>query len=307
MSEAQNEIEFPITEGCAPVTETAPPSCDTETGCAPASTDRVILRESPSQQPRVDRESHVVRNVKLLGRFSKNLHPVSGKPFRYTDKALKGFAALQEGARVHIDHLENPTDALDSVRGYGSQLGDARNVRAVLDGAGAGTYGDIHYNPAHPLAEQFVYDAEHAPHRLALSHVATGQGRENGDYHDVETAESVASVDIVTHGGTNVSLFEEDRSKITKMTQENLKLAERVESLEKELSDSRKREQRRAELEAAGVTASDKLFEVLVRSSDEDAAVLIESMRAEPVSRPAQDASDSIKSTDDFVALLGGN
>lgn len=295
--------------------EDAAPAVEAVAESAPAAAvedERLAVSESASgwAEPKVDRAANVIRNVKLLGRFSKNVHPHSGKNYRYTDEALSGFARLQEGARVHVNHMANPTDALDTPRGYQDQVGDVRNVRAKLDGPDAGTYGDLHYNPAHPLAEQIIYDAEHAPHRLALSHVATGAGRENGDYHDIVSAESVVGVDVVTHGGTNVSLFESDASSAG-LKAENIKLAERVSKLERELAVARARESRKKMIADAGLEVSETLFEVLVDLEDKKAEAIIESMRnlsdvGTPSSRPRSEPPASIKSTDDFMKLLGG-
>jgi hypothetical protein len=283
----------------------------------------------------------VIRGVKILGRESKNRHPKSGKPFRYSDKALSGFATLQEGARVYINHKEGD----DLVRGYEEQIGDVRNVTAITEGGPRdGTWGDLYYNPKHPLAEQFAYDAEHAPHRLGLSHVAAGRGKANDTHHLVEEAVGVFSVDVVDRPATNVSLFESETttrkgvipmSDLSELTLEQLKesrpdLVEAltpapetdltlVESLQKEITELRAensaakvREKRAASVEASRLpkeAVSETFLKQLLAADDETADALIKDretiwLAQAPRSRAPQ-ADIQPLTEDSFLASLG--
>lgn len=291
-----------------------------ETAAEPVATE-LNLREESAQSPgslRVDKANHVIRGVKLLGDTSKNVHPVSGKPYKYTDPALSGFAALQEGARVYINHRKKGDK---NPREYGDQFGDFRDVKAQLNSAPRGTFGDLHYNPAHPLTEQILHDAEHAPHRLAMSHDALGAGRAGDKWHLVEEAKSVASVDLVCRGATNVSLYEsaaptiqppvkpKDTTKMDKLLEQNKALTERVAKLEGDIQKRDRCDTRAKALKAAGVTADAKLMEHLVSVNDEAAVVVIESLKAanaaNPTSRDPNKPVEPFASNDDFNSRIG--
>ena len=142
---------------------------------------------------KVDREHSVVRGVKIIGRNSKN-----GRD--YTEPALRGAVQMYEGAPVNVDHPEK----FGNPRGYRDRFGRLRDVRAEADGL----YGDLHYNPHHAVAEQFLYDAEHSPENLGLSanHLFRGE-RRNGRMV-VESIAKVISVDLVADPATTRGLFE---------------------------------------------------------------------------------------------------
>lgn len=143
---------------------------------------------------RVDRQAAVLRSVKILGLRSRN-----GR--RYLPEALVAAARLYEGVRVNVDHAQNPTQAL---RRYRDRLGLLRQVRAEADGL----YGDLHYNPKHALAEQLLWDAEHAPGNVGLSHhVQARAARRDGELV-VEAILQVYSVDLVAEPATTNGLFE---------------------------------------------------------------------------------------------------
>ena len=93
-----------------------------------------FLEFSRDTKTNVDRKNHVIYGVKLLGRQSSNKR--GGRPIRYSDKALRDFAKLQEGAKINVDH---PFDANGrpqprKPRAYGDMFGEAKNVRVVLTG-----------------------------------------------------------------------------------------------------------------------------------------------------------------------------
>lgn len=143
----------------------------------------------------VDRAGSVIRGVKLLGLESRNNR-------RYLPQALAGAAALYEGAKVNVNHPKgNPLAARD----YQDRLGV---VRSVVCREGVGLFGDLHFNPKHALAEQLMWDAEHAPENLGLSHNVTARTTRQGAQVIVEAILQVQSVDLVADPATTRGLFE---------------------------------------------------------------------------------------------------
>src|SRR5262245_16620847 len=120
---------------------------------------QLLEREAPRRGMHVDKERGIIRNVKIVGHNSKN-----GR--QYTPAALRSAAPLYEGASVNLNHAKT------SPRGYEDRVGTIRNVHYV---EGSGLYGDLHFNPMHPIANQLVYDAEFAPERVGLSHNVHGR------------------------------------------------------------------------------------------------------------------------------------
>ena len=105
---------------------------------------------------RVDRQAGVVRGVKILGLQSRN-----GRT--YLPEALAQAAPLYEGAKVNVNH---PKGNPGGPRDYQDRMGVIREV-AVRDD---GLFADFHFNPKHALAEQLLWDAEHAPENVGFSH-----------------------------------------------------------------------------------------------------------------------------------------
>ncbi len=144
---------------------------------------------------RVDRHESVIRGVKLLGLESRN-----GR--RYLASALAQAAGLYEGAKVNVNHPKgNPLAARD----YQDRLGV---VRGVILREGGGLFGDFHFNPKHALAEQLVWDAEHAPENVGFSHNVQARTSRQGDQTVVEAILQVQSVDLVADPATSRGLFE---------------------------------------------------------------------------------------------------
>ncbi|MEM0915917.1 MAG: hypothetical protein AAGK09_15080, partial [Planctomycetota bacterium] len=79
------------------------------------------------------------------------------------------------------------------------------NVRYV---EGRGLYGDLHFNPKHRIAEQFAWDAEHAPANVGLSHNVLAKTSRMGNGTKVDSITRVVSVDVVADPATNRSLYE---------------------------------------------------------------------------------------------------
>ena len=103
----------------------------------------------------VDREPGVIRGVKILGLHSRN-----GRT--YLPEALSQAAGLYENAKVNVNH---PKGSPSRPRDYQDRIGVIRNV--AVRGS-EGLFADFHFNPKHPLAEQLVWDAEHAPENVGF-------------------------------------------------------------------------------------------------------------------------------------------
>ena len=144
---------------------------------------------------RVDREAGVIRNVKVLGLESRN-----GRTYR--PEALATAAALYDGAKVNVNH---PKGAPQGPRDYQDRIGVLRNITLRES---EGLFGDFHFNPAHTLAGQLAWDAEHAPENVGLSHNVVARVSRDGQRQIVESIERVQSVDLVADPATTRGLFE---------------------------------------------------------------------------------------------------
>lgn len=151
--------------------------------------------DSRSQRLRVDRTAGIIRGVKLLGLSSRN-----GR--RYRESALADAAGLYEGAKVNVNH---PKGHPLSPRDYQERLGE---IRGVEFRAGEGLFGDLHFNPKHALSEQLMWDAEHAPQNVGLSHNVLARTSREGDETAVEAITKVQSIDLVADPATTAGLFE---------------------------------------------------------------------------------------------------
>jgi len=160
--------------------------------------------DSGSQRLRVDREAGVIRGVKLLGLASRN-----GR--RYLENALVEAASLYEGAKVNINH---PKGHPLSPRDYQDRLGV---VRGVQFRTGEGLFGDLHFNPKHALSEQLVWDAEHAPQNVGMSHNVLARTARRGDETVVEAIAKVQSIDLVADPATTSGLYEHTKSRELKV------------------------------------------------------------------------------------------
>jgi hypothetical protein len=152
--------------------------------------------DSGQARLRVDRAAGIIRGVKLLGLTSRN-----GR--RYREAALVEAAGLYEGAKVNINH---PKGHPLSPRDYQDRLGV---IRGVEFRAGDGLFGDLHFNPKHALSEQLVWDSEHAPQNVGLSHNVLARIARSGDETVVEAITKVQSIDLVADPATTAGLFEQ--------------------------------------------------------------------------------------------------
>jgi hypothetical protein len=144
---------------------------------------------------RVDRRAGVIRGVKVLGLESRN-----GRT--YLPEALAQAARLYEDAKVNVNHPKgNPTGPRD----YQDRIG---TIRQVTVHPGEGLFGDFFFNPKHALAEQLMWDAEHAPENVGFSHNVEARVGRRGDRVVVEAITRVQSVDLVADPATTRGLFE---------------------------------------------------------------------------------------------------
>lgn len=153
--------------------------------------------DSRGHDLRVDRATGVLRGVKLLGLASRN-----GR--RYREAALAEAIGLYEGAKVNVNH---PKGHPHAPRDYQERLGVIRNVALRPSD---GLFGNLHYNPKHPLAEQLAWDAEHSPENVGLSHNVEARTTRAGDETVVEAIVRVQSVDLVADPATTRGLFEQE-------------------------------------------------------------------------------------------------
>lgn len=275
---------------------------------------------SAGQALRVDAGRGVLRGVKLLGLQSRN-----GR--RYEESALRKSIGLYEGSKVNVNH---PTRDPLEPRDYRDRLGIVRNVRVV---AGNGLFGDLHYNPSHPLAEQLAWDAENSPENVGLSHNVLAKTRRDRDGVVVEAIQRVQSVDLVADPATTAGLFEQEEPfalNPTAETESSQGFDGQIAALREELEQSGEqltRAQRRLEVESllrehcvVGPLADAVITEVFLRqlmtADREDLAPLIEErtrfasaeMEAtQPRSREqqvGQQAATAPSDTESFVAAV---
>ncbi len=154
--------------------------------------------DSTGLTPEVDRESGVIRGVKILGLQSKNKR-------RYTPECVAAAIPLYEGRPAFVDHVR---PGQEGPRSYRDKIGVHRNIRQAPD-TSPGLVSDFHLNLKHPLAESILWDAENAPQSLGFSHDAQGRIVRKGGEAVVEEILSVASCDLVCRPATTNGLFED--------------------------------------------------------------------------------------------------
>lgn len=140
----------------------------------------------------VDAALPVIRRVKILGWESKNRRQYlreSVQPNEYAEKV------------INLNHPDGPNKQ--------RQVQDRFGWFEAVTKDDSGVWGDLHYNPKHPYAEQFAWLAANKPSLVGLSHDAVGTGRTNKDgVFIVEKVIEVKSVDLVADPATTKGLFE---------------------------------------------------------------------------------------------------
>jgi hypothetical protein len=159
---------------------------------------------------RVDRAAGIIPGVKLLG-------TVSRKGREYPPPVMAKALPLYEGMRVNVDHVDP-----GQRRSLRDRIGLIKNVTLKEDGL----YGDFHFNPKHPLAEQIAWDAENAPQNLGFSHDTRGVARNQGGRLVVESIDKVLSVDLVANPATTAGLFESSDRDTQNQEEEGMDLSQ---------------------------------------------------------------------------------
>jgi uncharacterized protein YoxC len=152
--------------------------------------------DSRGRKLTVDRAESTVDGVKLMGWESKNKR-------RFAEAARQEIYSLCENAKINVNH--NTAD-LSAPRNYGDRFGFVVSRTREADGI----YGKVKVNPKHPLAEQFFWDAEHAPQNCGFSPVYAPKktSRDREGFLLVEGVSRVSSIDLVADPATTNSLKE---------------------------------------------------------------------------------------------------
>lgn len=278
--------------------------------------------DSRGASMRVDAQTGVIHGVKVLGLESRN-----GRT--YLPEALAQAASLYEEAKVNVNHPKgNPAGPRD----YQDRIG---TIRGIVMRPGEGLFGDFHFNPKHALAEQLIWDAEHAPENVGFSHNVEGRTSRRGERVVVEAITRVQSVDLVADPATTRGLFES--AETTKPTLDDLKrdypelfesvgreqateierLQKEVERLTEQAAAGRKRETARRLLrefdlpdpesgDAWAKTVSGGLFlDLLLDARDEQAMREMVEERAQLVRRLSGVGVDSTPQSRDQHAVYG--
>jgi hypothetical protein len=106
-----------------------------------------------------------------------------------------------EGVHVNVNH---PKGRPDEPRLVEERFGKMQGVQFHEDGL----YGDFVYNPKHPIAEQFLWNAEHSPDSVGFSHNVQAKTTRKKGKTVVEEITRVQSVDVVADPATTRGLFE---------------------------------------------------------------------------------------------------
>lgn len=150
------------------------------------------LTESASLLEGAEIQDNVVKNVKVLGIYSKNgrVYPI---------ETMRAALAKYEGSLVNLDHKPNEH------RSVMDRFGQIVNVRLEENGI----YGDMVFNPAHPYAPAFKYFVDYQPEALGISHAAICKTKMERDGTElVQEIVELESCDIVANAATNKNIFE---------------------------------------------------------------------------------------------------
>ncbi len=151
----------------------------------------------------VDREQGVIRNVKVLGRISRN-----GR--EYSDKALNNAVALLEGYQVNLYHNREKPNA---ERGFLECVGSIHGLELKPDGVYAK---EFRVKKSHPAANVIFESAERFPNEFGLSINAEGEVVRRGGKTIVESIVNPRSVDVVGKPATTNGIFESENAMVKK-------------------------------------------------------------------------------------------
>jgi hypothetical protein len=156
-----------------------------------------LLQEtSMTGSVQIDKEAGILYGVKIIGCISRN-----GR--HYPNETLREAIPLYENSKVNLDHPDDPRKP----RSYQARFGVIRNVQLREDD---GLFADFWFNPKHPLAEQLLWDAEHAPENVGFSHNVEAVVKRDAEPVKVDKIVAVRSVDLVADPATTCGLFESE-------------------------------------------------------------------------------------------------
>lgn len=152
-----------------------------------------------------------IPGCKILGFKSRNNRT-------YTKEAIQAAVHKYEGVKVNLDH-NTGTDP----RKFSERFGRMVNVRFQ---PGQGLFGDLQYNPKHPLAEAFCWWIKNDPTAIGLSHNATAEVKNTAEGGEIVTEiRDVDSVDLVADPATTKGLFESYNERNAMTPDENPEMA----------------------------------------------------------------------------------
>jgi len=202
------------------------------------------LRETvltASNAVRIDREAGVIFGVKIIGCESRN-----GR--HYPNDTLRSAIPLYENSKVNLDH---PDGDPRKSRSYHARFGMIRNVQLREN---KGLFADFWFNPKHSIAEQLLWDAEHAPDNVGFSHNVEAVVKRDKTTALVEKIVSVRSVDLVADPATTQGLFE---SQSYDCGSERITLEQVERLIEERLRDLRREEKPRSREQVVTESAFD--------------------------------------------------
>ena len=238
--------------------------------------DEVQFLESNVLSPLiVDRDSGILRNVKILGFTSRN-----GR--RYLPEAMREGFKLYENKVVNKNHdRDNGND-----RDIDDRIGRIVNARFI---EGEGVFGDVELLKSHPMYERLMESAEKMPNCMGFSHLADCARRRVGGIDEVVKIRKVYSVDLVANPATTTSLSESEDKKSMKS------MCEKCSKMESIACDSTKKHKDRLKLiaEEYGMTDTDdsdsSSSDTGTKGSDGDAGSSIKSESMDPI--PLQESA----------------
>jgi hypothetical protein len=168
--------------------------------------ERLAISESGASPLRVDHEAGIIYGVKVYGLHSPNSHGrpgVSGGT-DYPIELHRRSLSIFEGATVFGDHPADRREA-NKVRKSTEAVGVLKKCEVRQDG----TYANLHLIMSSDLGPAVLEDAEKALGVYALSiNAMPGRERVAGGKLIIEQFDFANSVDVVTRGGTNKTLWE---------------------------------------------------------------------------------------------------
>ncbi|MDR0328524.1 MAG: hypothetical protein LBI05_09545 [Planctomycetaceae bacterium] len=171
---------------------------------------------------RIDRDAGVIFGVKIIGCESRN-----GR--HYPNDTLRNAIPLYENSKVNLDH---PDGDPRKSRSYQARFGMIRNVQLREND---GLFADFWFNPKHSLAEQLLWDAEHAPENVGFSHNVEAVVKRQQSTALVEKIVAVRSVDLVADPAATQGLFESVATPAITLEQVERLIEERLQQFQRDV------------------------------------------------------------------------